>query len=97
MLGSGSPGADPAQAIPNNPPPTAVPWTIRPISEPPVPENCVACHGEDGAGSQELGAPALADAIWLYGGDKASIMAQINRPQHGVMPAFGGRGNKTGQ
>jgi cytochrome c oxidase cbb3-type subunit 3 len=54
-------------------------------------ENCVACHGEDGAGSEELGAPSLIDAIWLYGSDKTSIMAQVNRPRHGVMPAFGGR------
>jgi cytochrome c oxidase cbb3-type subunit 3 len=58
-------------------------------------ENCVACHGEDGAGSQELGAPSLTDAIWLYGGDKASIVAQVNRPRHGVMPAFGGKLDET--
>ena len=54
-------------------------------------ENCAACHGENGAGMQELGAPSLNDAISLYGGDKASIVAQVNRPRHGVMPAFGER------
>ena len=30
-------------------------------------ENCAACHGEDGKGNRELGAPDLTDAIWLYG------------------------------
>lgn len=54
-------------------------------------ESCAACHGEGGGGSEEVGAPALNDAIWLYGSDKASIAAQIWRPRHGVMPAFGQR------
>ena len=54
-------------------------------------ENCASCHGENGAGMQELGAPSLTDAISLYGADKASIVAQVNRPRHGVMPAFGER------
>ncbi len=31
------------------------------------PSNCAACHGEDGKGNRELGAPDLTDAIWLYG------------------------------
>jgi cytochrome c oxidase cbb3-type subunit III len=52
---------------------------------------CSACHGEDGKGIQELGAPDLTDQIWLYGGDKGSILAQIHRPRHGVMPAWTGR------
>ena len=30
-------------------------------------ENCASCHGENGAGMQELGAPSLTDAISLYG------------------------------
>ena len=34
-------------------------------------EQCVACHGDDGKGNQELGAPNLTDGIWLYGGDRA--------------------------
>ena len=40
-------------------------------------ENCVACHGEDGTGMKELGAPALNDAIWLYGGDEGEHRGQI--------------------
>ena len=58
-------------------------------------ENCVACHGEGGVGMKELGAPALNDAIWLYGGAKANIVSQIHAPRHGVMPAFGSRLDDT--
>jgi cytochrome c oxidase cbb3-type subunit 3 len=49
-------------------------------------ENCVACHGEDGKGNKEMGAPNLADAIWLYGGDKATIMDTIIYSRYGMMP-----------
>jgi cytochrome c oxidase cbb3-type subunit 3 len=58
-------------------------------------DNCAACHGEDGGGNREVGAPALNDAIWLYGNDKATILSQIHRPNHGVMPAWAGRLNDT--
>ena len=51
-------------------------------------ENCAACHGEDGAGIQELGAPRLHDQIWLYGGTREEIAAQIHRPRYGVMPGW---------
>jgi cytochrome c oxidase cbb3-type subunit 3 len=54
-------------------------------------ENCVACHGEKGEGNPDMGAPALNDAIWLYGGDKSALVSQIQNPRHGVMPPFGGR------
>lgn len=54
-------------------------------------ENCVACHGKNGEGNRELGAPRLADAVWLYHGDPATIRAQIVAPKHGAMPAWGGR------
>jgi cytochrome c oxidase cbb3-type subunit 3 len=54
-------------------------------------ENCAACHGDDGAGMTELGAPDLTDQVWLYGGSRADIVAQIGDPQLGVMPAWTGR------
>lgn len=54
-------------------------------------DNCAACHGEQGRGNLELGAPNLADGIWLYGGDKASIMASIAESRRGVMPSWEGR------
>ncbi|MCB2053308.1 MAG: cytochrome-c oxidase, cbb3-type subunit III [Geminicoccaceae bacterium] len=54
-------------------------------------DNCAACHGEDGGGDHFVGAPALNDAIWLYGGDRDDIVAQVGTPNHGVMPAWQGR------
>ncbi len=51
-------------------------------------EQCVACHTESGKGNQELGAPNLTDGIWLYGGDKASLVAQLIQPRHGAMPPW---------
>jgi cytochrome c oxidase cbb3-type subunit 3 len=59
--------------------------------EPLFAENCASCHGETGAGNQELGAPALGDQVWLYGGTAADVAAQIAKPKHGVMPAWTGR------
>jgi cytochrome c oxidase cbb3-type subunit III len=40
---------------------------------------CAACHGADGKGNQQLGAPNLTDQIWLYGGSEATIMETINK------------------
>jgi cytochrome c oxidase cbb3-type subunit 3 len=54
-------------------------------------ENCVACHGEAGEGMREFGGPRLADPIALYAADKATIVAQVTRPRHGVMPAWNTR------
>lgn len=51
-------------------------------------DNCVACHGEGGVGNAELGAPPLNNAIWLYAKSPEGIIAQITKPQHGVMPAW---------
>lgn len=58
-------------------------------------DNCAACHGEQGEGMAELGAPNLSDAIWLYGGTHADIVAQVTSPRQGVMPAWGGRLGET--
>ena len=52
-------------------------------------ENCVACHGENGEGIAELGAPALNNAIWLYGGSKETVVETISYSRAGVMPAWG--------
>lgn len=57
-------------------------------------DNCAACHGEQGEGMQAVGAPALDDAVWLYGGTAEDVVAQVSRPKHGVMPAWGGRLNE---
>jgi cytochrome c oxidase cbb3-type subunit 3 len=54
-------------------------------------DNCAVCHGADGKGNRELGAPNLTDAIRFYGSGEAAIAAQIRAPKHGVMPAWAGR------
>lgn len=50
--------------------------------------NCASCHGNDGKGLRQFGAPNLTDAIWLYGGDAASIKTTINKSRFGVMPRW---------
>ena len=54
-------------------------------------EQCVACHKADGKGDQELGAPNLADGIWLYGGDRDAVYRSIFYARNGNMPAWSGR------
>lgn len=53
-------------------------------------QNCAVCHNNDGRGKRELGAPNLADAIWLKSedGSKQAIINQIKTPKHGMMPAW---------
>tara|TARA_R110002110_G_scaffold71482_1_gene191032 strand:+ start:2420 stop:3292 length:873 start_codon:yes stop_codon:yes gene_type:complete len=52
-------------------------------------DNCAACHGEQGQGLAEFGAPALNNNIWLYGGDPETLTATIANSRAGVMPAWG--------
>ncbi len=54
-------------------------------------QQCIACHMPTGQGNKLLGAPNLADQVWLYGGDKAALVRQISHPRLGVMPAWAGR------
>ncbi|QDL92701.1 cytochrome-c oxidase, cbb3-type subunit III [Paroceanicella profunda] len=54
-------------------------------------DNCASCHGEDGTGTRELGAPDLTDAIWLYGGDRATITATVTNGRSGMMPNWNAR------
>ncbi len=48
---------------------------------------CVACHTADGTGNPALGAPNLANNIWLYGGSQGLIQRTINLGRNGAMPA----------
>jgi cytochrome c oxidase cbb3-type subunit 3 len=50
---------------------------------------CAACHGADGRGNPLVGAPSLADDVWLYGGDASSIRQSIADGRNGQMPAWG--------
>ena len=52
-------------------------------------DNCAACHGADGKGNRDMGAPNLTDAIWLYGGDEATLTETIKAGRGGVMPTWG--------
>jgi cytochrome c oxidase cbb3-type subunit III len=54
-------------------------------------QNCAACHGDAGKGNQELGAPNLADSIWLYGSDLDAIIESVQNGRAGVMPSWSGR------
>ena len=54
-------------------------------------DNCSACHGDAGLGDRDLGAPNLADAIWLYGGDAATLRETITYSRYGVMPPWANR------
>lgn len=53
-------------------------------------DNCASCHGADGKGMRDFGAPNLTDSIWLRfdAPTKENIVAQISKPHHGLMPAW---------
>ncbi|HSS66650.1 MAG TPA: c-type cytochrome, partial [Gammaproteobacteria bacterium] len=48
---------------------------------------CVACHGPEGKGNPQLGAPDLTNDIWLYGGSPAAVRESIANGRQGKMPA----------
>lgn len=54
-------------------------------------ENCALCHGANGEGGREFGAPRLNDAIWLRGNSREAVTRQILNPRLGMMPAWGER------
>lgn len=53
--------------------------------------NCAACHGANGRGDRTFGAPNLADPIWLYGGDRATLTHTVTNARNGVMPGWNQR------
>ncbi len=55
----------------------------------PFAANCAVCHGPDGKGGRQFGAPNLTDGIWLYGGSREAITQTVTNSRHGVMPAWG--------
>ncbi|WP_208354199.1 cytochrome-c oxidase, cbb3-type subunit III [Pseudaestuariivita rosea] len=54
-------------------------------------DNCASCHGDNGMGDIFQGAPNLADAIWLYGGDAETLRETITYSRFGVMPPWNNR------
>ncbi|MXO65141.1 cytochrome-c oxidase, cbb3-type subunit III [Altericroceibacterium endophyticum] len=51
-------------------------------------DNCAVCHGPNGKGMREFGAPNLTDPIWLYGGSREDVIATVTNSRYGVMPAW---------
>lgn len=54
-------------------------------------KNCTSCHGENGEGSTDVGAPALRSGIFQWGGDHETLVQTITYGRTGVMPAWEGR------
>jgi len=52
---------------------------------------CAACHGIGGVGNQAVGAPNLADKVWLHGYGESAIVQIVNAGKHSEMPAQEGR------
>ena len=48
---------------------------------------CAACHGAEGKGNPQLGAPNLTDDIWLHGGTQDAIVETIVKGRTNQMPA----------
>lgn len=51
---------------------------------------CSACHGPDGKGNQQIGAPNLThpSGNWLYGGTEKTIIETITNGRNNQMPAW---------
>lgn len=52
---------------------------------------CAGCHGPKGQGNPALGAPNLADDIWLHGWGEAAVVEAIRHGKDNRMPAHGER------
>ncbi|MFM9971546.1 MAG: cytochrome-c oxidase, cbb3-type subunit III [Burkholderiales bacterium] len=48
---------------------------------------CVACHGAEGKGNPQLGAPNLVDKIWLHGSAEEIVVETIANGRNNMMPA----------
>ncbi len=57
--------------------------------------NCASCHGVEAKGDHDFGAPNLADAIWLYGGDRKDIYESVYYSRNGMMPNWENRLDKN--
>jgi len=64
-----------------------VPEDMKAAGAPRFQAMCIACHGVDGKGNQQLGAPNLTDDVWLYGGTIESVRDVIANGRSNQMPA----------
>jgi cytochrome c oxidase cbb3-type subunit III len=54
-------------------------------------DNCAVCHGADGKGNIDLGAPNLTTKVYLYGADIKDLIYTITYARNSEMPAWGKR------
>ena len=52
-------------------------------------DNCAACHGDDGKGNIEMGAPNLTTKIWHYGSDMKDLIYTITYARNSVDAGVG--------
>ena len=52
---------------------------------------CASCHGDDGKGKLEVGAPDLTDKYSIYGSDAQSVLTSVWSGRQGQMPSWEGR------
>jgi cytochrome c oxidase cbb3-type subunit 3 len=51
--------------------------------------SCYDCHGQDGTGNVDYGAPDLTGhSPWLYGGDRQTLFQSVYDGRHGLCPAW---------
>jgi cytochrome c oxidase cbb3-type subunit 3 len=55
--------------------------------EPVFKQTCAACHGAEGKGNAALGAPNLADRIWLHGSSEPDVIHTLTKGRSDQMPA----------
>lgn len=58
-------------------------------------EDCAVCHGPDGLGMPEVGAPNLTDDYWLHGGSMMSIRLVVSRGVQAQCPPHAGSLTET--
>jgi cytochrome c oxidase cbb3-type subunit 3 len=58
-------------------------------------DNCAACHSDNAKGNQDVGALNLTDQIWLYGGDRPTVIETVTNGRGGVMPSWSKRLDPT--
>jgi cytochrome c oxidase cbb3-type subunit III len=54
-------------------------------------DNCSSCHDEDATGMNDVGAPNLTDASWIYGSEPEVVFDTIHDGRQGWMPHWEGR------
>jgi cytochrome c oxidase cbb3-type subunit III len=57
--------------------------------------SCAACHGMDGKGNTAMGAPNLADSVWLHGWGEEAIIRAVTNGFNNQMPAQAGKLNES--